>query len=69
MDKIEHFNQTIGVKGVSANGSLGANGNILTSNGTSTFWGPGGGGGYGNIDGGHPDSVYGGIENLDAGGV
>jgi hypothetical protein len=67
-DKIEYFKNTIGVKGVQANGSLGAAGTVLTSNGATTYWGPGGS--DSNLDGGGPYSVYGGVLlDVDGGGI
>ncbi len=36
--KTEFFNNTIGVKGVNANGTVGTSGQVLTSNGSATYW-------------------------------
>lgn len=38
---------TLTVKSISSNGSLGTSGQVLTSNGSSTYWAAGGGGGGG----------------------
>jgi len=36
--KTEFFNNTIGVKGVNANGTVGTSGQVLTSNGSAVYW-------------------------------
>ena len=68
--KTEFFLNNISVKGIVANGYIGSAGQALLSNGSSVYWGAGGsGGGSGNVDGGYPDSTYGGITSLDGGTV
>lgn len=44
---VQSFNSNIVVTGISANGSFGTAAQVLTSNGTSTYWAAGGGGGGG----------------------
>jgi len=41
--KTKHFQNDIGVEGIVANGSIGAPGNALLSDGVKTYWGPGAG--------------------------
>ena len=45
-----------------ANSSTGSNGQVLTSNGSASYWSNAGGGF--NLDGGAPDSIYGGITSI-----
>jgi hypothetical protein len=67
--RTEYFLNNISVKGIVANGYVGSAGQALLSDGTSAYWGAGGGSGSGNVDGGYPDSTYGGIASLDGGTV
>ena len=48
---------------------IGAEGDVLQVASGLPAWGPGGGGGSGDLDGGTPLSTYGGVATLDAGGV